>query len=312
MKTFQRILAIALALIMSLSVLGTVAFAASTTFESGKTTGSLTIHKLEKGENAGEPIDSTGTTQDIPANYTALKDVTFTVYQILDKDGFENYLNYTTGNEALDPADYYTYDATTKTYTVKVNGQTVTGTPKTTGDDGIVTFDLALGLYLVIETSYPAKVTQPTTPFLVSIPLTDPSDENEWLYDVVVYPKNSTSEGGINLIKKGEDDALLEAEFLLQKKVDNTWTDIDTYTTSTTNASGIAIENLAHGEYQLIEQSVTAEGYVVDKTPITFSIDANSTVTYTSTDRANVEVTGDGEKAMTITVTNESPMLPRK
>ena len=46
------------------------------------------------------------------------------------------------------------------------------------------------GLYLVIETAPPLNAIQPTVPFLVTLPITDPVDSNAWLYTVHVYPKN--------------------------------------------------------------------------------------------------------------------------
>lgn len=84
---------------------------------------------------------------------------------------------------------------------------------------------------------------------------------------------------------------------------------MDTY--STTNGT-VTIENLAHGDYQFIEQSVDAAGYVVDTTPITFTIDTNSTVEYTSTTRANVTATGDKTKALTLNITNEKPDVTKE
>ena len=63
--------------------------------------------------------------------------------------------------------------------------------------------DLALGLYLIVETRVPEMVSSTTNPFLVSLPMTTVdgtnTDENgvtdggeSWLYDVTLYPKNET------------------------------------------------------------------------------------------------------------------------
>ena len=53
--------------------------------------------------------------------------------------------------------------------------------------------DLALGLYLFVETSVPEQVTSTTAPFLISIPMTTTTaNGSEWIYDVVIYPKNLT------------------------------------------------------------------------------------------------------------------------
>ena len=51
--------------------------------------------------------------------------------------------------------------------------------------------NLPLGLYLVVETKVPEQVTTTTAPFFVSVPMTDLEGDN-WMYDVVVYPKNQT------------------------------------------------------------------------------------------------------------------------
>ncbi|MEW1823827.1 SpaH/EbpB family LPXTG-anchored major pilin, partial [Arthrobacter sp. NPDC080031] len=67
------------------------------------------------------------------------------------------------------------------------------GTTATTGAAGTASLPgLALGLYLVTETSYPAGVT-PSAPFLVTLPMTDPAGGNGWMYDVNVYPKNAVT-----------------------------------------------------------------------------------------------------------------------
>ena len=58
--------------------------------------------------------------------------------------------------------------------------------------------DLALGLYLVVETEVPENVTSTVNPWLVSLPFTNSADEEgeeggqRWLYDMTCYPKNQT------------------------------------------------------------------------------------------------------------------------
>lgn len=51
--------------------------------------------------------------------------------------------------------------------------------------------NLPLGLYLLVETYVPEDVMQTTAPFFVSLPMTT-IDGIDWMYDVVVYPKNLT------------------------------------------------------------------------------------------------------------------------
>ena len=50
---------------------------------------------------------------------------------------------------------------------------------------------LEQGLYLVVETRVPENVTSTCNPFFVSLPMTT-VDGSEWLYDLVIYPKNQT------------------------------------------------------------------------------------------------------------------------
>lgn len=51
--------------------------------------------------------------------------------------------------------------------------------------------DMEQGLYLVVETRVPENVTSTCNPFLISLPMTT-VDGSEWLYDLVIYPKNQT------------------------------------------------------------------------------------------------------------------------
>ena len=60
--------------------------------------------------------------------------------------------------------------------------------------------NLALGLYLIVETKVPENVVSTTDPFLISLPMTSVNDTNatdggsRWIYDVTVYPKNQTGD----------------------------------------------------------------------------------------------------------------------
>lgn len=165
-------------------------------------TGSITIHKyLQK--DAKEENDGTGEDgQTAPAGSEAAQGVGFTVYQVMST---EDLLKYYNGEGATVTID--TYADVNKnvlrddvTY-IKKYGETKTD------EKGVVKFDnLEIGLYVVIETYKPASVTQAVKPFLVSIPMTRKGEVKkgeEWLYDVVVYPKNSTTTGNFNLVKYG-------------------------------------------------------------------------------------------------------------
>lgn len=145
---------------------------------------SITVHKFVRPEvptelpNNGTPVDT--------STLTPLADIEFTIQQVNTIDLTKN-ADWERANElaaAFDPADP----------SGSVTGQGLSlgaGTSATTLGDGTAAFpNLSLGLYLVSETKFPAGVT-PSAPFLVSVPLTDPRNQNTWLYNVHVYPKNS-------------------------------------------------------------------------------------------------------------------------
>lgn len=71
-----------------------------------------------------------------------------------------------------------------------VSQTTATGT-------GTATFPgLVVGAYLVSEKLTPAQIADgiaPAAPFVVTVPMTHPTDLDTWLYDVHVYPKNLRS-----------------------------------------------------------------------------------------------------------------------
>lgn len=165
-------------------------------------TGSITIHKyLQK--DAKENNDGTGEdSQTAPADAEAAEGVGFTVYQVMSKEDLLKYYNGEGATVTIDTyADVNKNELKSSVKAIKQYGETKTNA------EGVVKFDnLEIGLYVVMETSKPASVTQAVKPFLVSIPMTRKGDVNkgeEWLYDVVVYPKNSTTTGNFNLVKYG-------------------------------------------------------------------------------------------------------------
>ncbi|GGG73064.1 SpaH/EbpB family LPXTG-anchored major pilin [Corynebacterium pelargi] len=56
---------------------------------------------------------------------------------------------------------------------------------------------LPVGLYRVTEVGAPAGVEVTTAPFLVTLPMTNPTNNSQWMYDVHVYPKNKRQEDPI-------------------------------------------------------------------------------------------------------------------
>ena len=166
-------------------------------------TGSITIHKYLK-KTVDENGDGTGEDGQTPTDAEAAEGVGFTVYQVMSKADLLEYYNNNTGVSSV---TIDTYADVNKNELKKDVTPIKTYDQKKTGKDGVVKFDdLEIGLYVVIETYKPASVTQAVKPFLVSIPMTRKGEDKkgeEWLYDVVVYPKNSTTTGNFKLVKYG-------------------------------------------------------------------------------------------------------------
>lgn len=152
----------------------------------GDQLGSITVHKFERPStptglpNNGTAVDTTG--------LTPLAGIEFTIQQVNTIDlatnaGWEAAHNLSSVFSPADPEGSITGAGFTLG----------TGQAQTTDAAGTAAFaSLPVGLYLVSETDYPAGVT-PSAPFLVSVPLTDPDNKDNWLYDVHVYPKNSVT-----------------------------------------------------------------------------------------------------------------------
>ena len=228
----KRLLTAALSAVMALSVCALPAMAddsgtpATTTpqktasvIDTGKT-GSITIYKYNKTNTTAQGETGTGETQTPPAGATALRGAEFTIYQVEDATWLEKYYGgkeLATGEKTPEVDDYFNKDTNGQVISYEaanlVDGIAAKAKPsKVTDENGYAKFDnLDLGLYLVIETKVPQSVVTAVTPFLVSVPMTRVQTGNtategqlkEWLYDVTVYPKNSTVKGTIYLEKKG-------------------------------------------------------------------------------------------------------------
>lgn len=315
MKKFKKLLAGLLAGAMMLGSMSATAFAADATTTTKMPTidtsleGSLTIHKYEYNGTGG--VTGTGETSDasnVPSDAKPLAGAGFTIYKVADAADLEEY--YSTTPTTLPAVDDYVDDngKIKSAYSSKKFGKEV----KTNGD-GIAKFEnLALGFYVVIETSTPDKVTTPAAPFLVSIPMTTAEGDN-WLYDVHVYPKNVTTYGGVTLVKKGNNNTPLSGvKFVLQKKNGTGWTDVTKNESDNsdlsleTNAEGkITVNGLSQGTYRFIETDRGGnDGYIMDgATAYQFTVNANGTIKY-----------GDNDPAANITlpVTNEKPDMTKQ
>lgn len=296
MKKAKRFLTglLSAALALSLCAMPAMAADAPALPETTKTTdsvidpnqkGSITIYKyLHDKDIVSE--NGTGEKQNIPAGTEPAEDVGFTIYRVKAATTLQEYYDGKTSEKTAKVSDYIDENGKVKAqYNNQIEGVADIGVEKKTNADGMVQFtDLPVGLYLVMETSKPATVTEPVEPFLVSIPMTrvteDANAQKQWLYDVVVYPKNSTHKGAITLKKVGVEGEtvtpLAGVKFSLDRLKDddtNTWVPYpdDTTTFETTAPDGsVTIDGLKPGTYRFKEigysDTVTGENrkYVIN------------------------------------------------
>lgn len=299
-------------------------------------TGSITIHKYEytdASQIAGLPASNgEELTISTSGDFKALKEVGFTLYKVKNVT-IEDYYNGDTSTTLLpdiktNSAYYYTKDAQGKITVNSTNIENATYKDSTTvtqiktDANGKATFNnLPLGIYLVVETETPVSVTTPVEPFLVSVPMTKSSNNQEWLYDIHAYPKNKTAYGELNIEKTGNTSAKLEGVvFRLQRSNGTTWEEVEdsanskTYTELTTDDQGsISISGLPHGTYRLIETSIgTNAGYIVDgKTAYQFRI-ADDGKVYDVTGDVFGSPTESENTAKKIIIDNEKPDIEKQ
>lgn len=350
----KRFLTGVLSAVMALSVCALPAAAAdvadttttapsTSTIDTGKK-GSITIHKyLVEGDVTGSSNYGEKLT-DGPA-YEAAKDVGFSIYQVMNAEELVAYYN---GKDNTEPkASDYKIDATKEKVTAKGGKEYKRSrNEQKTDATGVTTFNqLEVGLYLVVETTKPAAVTEAVKPFLVSVPMTKVGEDGktaptEWLYDIHVYPKNSTQTGTICLKKQGlvgggaidnTPKDLNGVKFRLErlkegKNVGDTdaWEIVkngtsDVYTTDTVDSQNgiIKVEGLHPGTYRFTEVGYADSAAGVDKKYI---LDTAASYTF------KIEATPDGQKVTklddsnsdyeikgtTITVTNYAPDVDKQ
>ena len=284
--------------------------------------GSITIHKYEFNGTEDKKGVATGKDTDtVPEGATALAGAEFTIYKVENVDKFDKFYTYKT--EVL--PSVYNYINNDKTIKKEYNKEE-SKKSVTTNNNGIAEFkDLALGLYVVIETKTPAKVTTPEDPFLVSVPMTT-TDGTEWLYDVHVYPKNKTTYGSVTLEKSGNNNAKLQnVSFALQRATTvktqdgaTVWESITTndkgvdFSNSLkTDANGqITVSDLAPGSYRFIETSLNVSD--TDKTNGGYIMDGATAYEFSITNEGKVSYKDRTELNITIPVKNEKPDLTKE
>ena len=306
MKRFSKLKKAAAAILgaaLMLTSLSVPAFAAETADPVIDTTkkGSITINKYE-GSNTDKPLPG----------------VEFTIYQIGEfeqKEGTSTELKITSLVAGVEDINSETKYEDIKTAVEQaIDGDALkasgTGTTQLNGDQtkASVTFsDLALGVYLVVETDAPPQVVNRSANFLVSVPMMN-TEGTGWNYDIEANPKNQAVYGGINLIKKGTNGApLQEVDFTLQRQTNtntNTWETLGTHTTDRNGS--LNVSNLAPGTYRFIETDLgNNPGYILDgKTAYEFTVNEEGAI-----------VIGDGSQPTNsgvINVVNEKPDMTKQ
>lgn len=357
----KRFLTGVLSAVMALSVCALPAAAAddegngataTTTYTSTIDTskkGSITIHKyLVKGDlpmggsNYGEELTDTNKLKEADGTaYEAAEGVGFSIYKVMNAKELVAY--YDGKYEGTEPsATGCTVDADGGYVTLGGNRYSRVGSEQKTTKDGKTTFnDLELGLYLVVETTKPKSVTSAVTPFLVSVPMTKvgkdgKTDPTEWLYDIHVYPKNSTKVGDVTLEKMGvvgekngaNKKGIKGVQFKLERQNDGTATKWDVISNPkdpvngyyTTGEDGkVTVSGLKPGNYHFVEigYDTTADDkkYIIDNNgtyEFTIAFDegsATQTVTKdeTSENKENYDVSD-----ATITIYNYAPDVDKQ
>ena len=197
MKKKSRFLTGLLSAVMALSLFALPAAAEEGTWtpDTNKTVididetrkGSLTIYKYLQ-ETTNEKNDGTGEggQEEQVKDLDKGRGVGFTIYKVMNANELIAYYNGTGKDSKGDPINSVsvsTYvDMVKKTIKSEYASNKV-GEQKFTNDNGEVSFEgLDVGLYVVIETQRPANVIEAVTPFLVSIPMTRKTENNQRIF----------------------------------------------------------------------------------------------------------------------------------
>lgn len=273
MKKFKRISAVLLAVVLVLSM-GVSALAANDALIDTTKPGSITIHKFDGTGGSGADefgIAGDGTAIDTTDFGNPLNGIVFTITLLPNANT----------STTLAEAQQMVVD---EALSVTATGTTGSGS----NDDGEYVFgNLTHGIYLVQEQTNSAVDTS-VEPFLVSIPMTDPTNSSKWMYDVNVYPKNDLKD--LSLTKEirtadGDTDAAAAdigdtVEWVIKASIPVDISQID----------------LANGYFYIDDTLDSRLNYV--STAVTL-VDSTSAVKYTFTDGDDFTLTeptasGDG------------------
>lgn len=333
--------------------------AATTTYTSTIDTskkGSITIHKyLVKGDlskedsNHGEEISADKLPKDGKDALEAAEGVGFTLYKVMNADELVKYYDGVYTNEVT--VDNYlksdTKEIDLDTVKKDASNQSIIINPtdnkqKLTDKNGEVKFDgLDIGLYVVVETKKPAAVTEAVEPFLVSVPMTKVGEDGktnptEWLYDIHVYPKNSTKVGEVTLKKMGvvgkkngaNQKGISGVQFKLERQNDGDATQWDTILNPGDKANGyyttgengiVTVSGLKPGNYHFVEigYDTTADDkkYIIDNKgtyEFTIAVSEDGTTQTVTKDETSANKDNYDVNGTTITIYNYAPDVDKQ
>lgn len=165
-------------------------------------TGSLTIHEYLQPVESRPSSEGMALPESAVEGLTPLAGATFQVQQVPGVDLTKN-SGWLAAEKIVGEFDPFSPETT-------VEGATDALTQTTDSKGEAVFSPLPVGLYLVQQVGTPplAENRQMTKsmPFLITVPMTNPSTVDAWVYDLHVYPKNTLSE-----VVKTVDDAQVSA-----------------------------------------------------------------------------------------------------
>ena len=203
--------ALAVGTALSLGVLGAVAMSSAANAASIDTAkqGSIIVHKFTNPGGGTQNPSGTGTD---PAT-DPIAGVVFEYCLITDVDVLDGSNAAWDALNAISAADKLAAAGAGSPLPNHSLGA-CTSMPATDAAGRSATGKLPLGAYFVREISAPANVVTPAAPFIVTLPTPDDNKNlnGQWVYDVNVYPKNTTAQGPVkNVVSQEANGGLLGA-----------------------------------------------------------------------------------------------------
>lgn len=227
---------------------------------------SLTIHKHEQtatnGTTPGSGAELT------PAPGPGINDVSFTVQRVGSID-----LATDAGWDTVEAIQTRLTAGDTITEALAATSQTLgAATTVTTatvaGQDGVAVFDAVKTMYLVTETTTPSSVTAAAAPFLVTVPQ---AQNDSWIYNVHVYPKNSVTGLEKSVVPPTLDETAAGRDLVRYNLI----ADVPYLTSGTTSFSNFSVSDTIDTAYQSI---VTAPPAGVAGASVTLADAASASV----------------------------------